>query len=263
VPANAPKADLTAYVASQLPQKLDGPGVSSAVFGAASPNVKGMSDEALGKNIAKLATAMKSNPGKVNAEDFKILKAMLDAAELRSHAQLNSKAPIADLSNRELFASIVAFDTARFGGAKLTKEQEARYSALESEWKKRGTFDQGAELKYLQKEREHVYSSMLVHCTAASAGAASLASHNAALGIAASGLVIAHAAHENAYGALAFEATLAVAARIPAAHKFAEATATTLNAVHCAGAIRDLEHIDHESKQLQIELAKKNKAASP
>jgi len=252
-PANAPPPDFKAFLAAQTapPAKLEGPGVSAGVFGAGKPNVKAMSDVELGKNIAKLTDAMKKNPGKVNDGDFHNLKTLLDAAQLRSNGHLNSTKAPADMNNRELFASLVAFDAAKASGAKLTKDQEARLGALEGEWKKRGKFDAGAEIKFLEKERKHLEAKMVVHCAAAAAGATSLATHNAGIGMAGSALVIAHAASEGHYGEVAFESVLALAARIPVLHKGAEGVALAANTLQCIEATGSYNKVGNEIDRLK------------
>lgn len=251
--ANAPKQDFSTFVAAQTapPAKLDGPGVSASVFGAAKPNVKAMSDGELGKNIAKLADAMKKNLGKVNDADFANLKAMIDAAQLRSNAYLNSSKAPADMNNRELFATLVAYDLAKASGAKLSKEQEARYAAADTVFKDRAKFDPNAEIKFLEKERKHLETKMVVHCTAAFAGATSLATHNAGVGMAASALVITHAAEQGHYGEVAFESVLAVAARIPVLHKGAEGIAVAANTLQCLDAVIEYDRAGEKIDKLK------------
>ncbi len=248
-PTSGGKTDFSGFLAANMPPKFDGPGVASSAFGAASPNIKAMSDAKLAENVAKLGQAMKASPGKVNGEDFKVLEAMMDEANLRGAALLSSNKPIDKMDNRELFASLVMFDAAKASGKKLTPEQDKRLGALEAEWKQRSTYDKSSELKYLYKEREHLQSKALTHCSAAILGATSLTTHVGAFGMIGSGIVLSHAADEKAYGTVALETGLAIVARFPMTHKAAEGAAAVINTVECVATIYELEHVEAEIKK--------------
>jgi hypothetical protein len=209
--ASAPKPDFTAFVAAQTPQKLTGPGVSSSVFGPASPNVSAMSDKQLVDNIGKLTAAMKASPGKVNAADFAYLRAMTDAANKRANVYLTQTKPVGGLTHDELYTELIAYDVARASGAKLTKEQEARFAALEKERETRTKYDPSSDIKRLEGDRKHYAEKMAVHCGAAAVNLAAIASQNPVVGAAGALIVVGHAAHDGHAGEVGFEGALGVA----------------------------------------------------
>ena len=178
---------------------FSGPGVATSVFGATSPNIKGWSDAELAKNMSALASAMKTNLGKINDYDFTLMRAMIFEAAGRQEQKLAPTLPPAQMSVPQLFETLVAFDAKKESGHKLTPAQAEVQTKAEAEWTKRSKVDNATMLSELGAKRAKLHDQAFRQCASVVSGAAAMTGNHFAAGIA-SGVLITNALLDKDYG---------------------------------------------------------------
>lgn len=232
---------------------LSGPGVTATVFGPKFPDPSKMSDADLANGIEKMGAAIRKNPGQVNDADLKLWTAMVNEGAARTELRMGDTRPVSGMSNREVFGQLLAFDAAEAAGKPLTSEQKARKKELETTLESRGKYDLDGDIASYQKVRGQAKAAMALHCSAAGAGAYSLASHMNVPGLMASAAVVYVKAHEGKKNEAILEGSLAAISLLPFAHKPAELASIALNANECATATVEYFHAGHMIHQLEAE----------
>jgi hypothetical protein len=237
---------------------LFGPGVSGTVFGNASPNVEGMSDQQLVAKTRELVTAMRAKPGKVNDYDFKQLGAMQKELATRIDARLSPKKSPEQMSSSELGTTLFTFDLAKASGMKLTKEQEAWYAKAEGVWQKRLSVDPQKALAEIEEERKVVKKELQTACGAAALGAVGMLTHFEAASMSASLLSGAAAFEKHDWAGVAKEIGIFGLSKLKGGVVI-EAIGVASTAAECKEAKEKLEWLDKAALVQQQKLKEKEK----
>ncbi|MGZ5970696.1 MAG: hypothetical protein ACXWP4_23655, partial [Polyangiales bacterium] len=232
---------------------LFGPGVSGAVFGNASPNIAGMSDQQLVAKTRELVTAMRTKSGQVNEEDWKTLGALQKELAARVDARLSPKVPPEAMTNQELGKTLFMFDLAKASGMKLTKEQEAWYAKANDVWQKRLTVNPEKALVEINAERQKVTAEVRIKCAGALLGTAGLVTHFEAASLAASLLAGSAAWEKHDFAGVAKEMALFGMSKMKGGEAI-EAISVVMTADECNEAKEKLEWLDQAAAVQQQKL---------
>lgn len=182
--------------------------------------------------ITKLGAAIKASPGKATEHDLRLYGSMMLEAANRA-ALAGAKVEPSKMDNQQLFGALVAFDTMKASGQKLTKEQEATYANLQKVWKERTTIAPEKVMKELLARRAQLEKDMAAYCSGMIGAATGVMSHP--VGVVTGVGLTGYALSQGRYGDALQEALL-VGLSFSPAHLAADAWSTTANTLHCTHA---------------------------